>query len=141
MLLAAGADINHKCNDGSAALSDAAYRQNVEAAKSLIENGADVSNRDSQGYTALSWACGRGVPESDIVELLLRHGADVNDLYRMDCVLQYLDYDNCYAGGMPREIMLRPQDLQERYLYEHAIIPVMLTASGKQKYQSQGFFF
>ena len=94
LLLDAGADVNHRCYDESAALSDAAYRQNTAAAKALIAHGADVNNRDSQGFSALSWTCGQGVPEADIVELLLRHGADVNDLYERGCALQYIDYGN-----------------------------------------------
>lgn len=140
-LIEAGADVNHRCDDGSAALSDAAFAQNVEAAKALIANGADVGNRDARGYTAISWTCGKGVPGSEIVELLLRHGADVCDLYNMDCVLQYRDYESDDFFLRTNDVMLRPQDLKERHLYEFSLMPVMVTAHGKQKLRSQGFSF
>lgn len=139
LLLAAGADINHRSYDGSTALSDAAYRQNVPAAKALIAHGADVGNRDVQGFSALSWTCGQGVPEADIVELLLRHGADVGDLYERGCALQYIDYGDNHTYQQPREIVLRPQDLKERYLYEHALIPILPTRNGREKLRDQGF--
>lgn len=140
-LVSAGASINHRSNDGSTALSDAAYEQNVAAARALILHGADVNNRDEHGYTAISWTCGKGVPEADIVELLLRSGADVHDLYEMGCVLQYVDYENSGAYGRPEEIFLRPQDLQERYLYEHSLVPARLTEHGRQQFLSQDLSF
>lgn len=139
LLLDAGADISHRSYDGSTALSDAAYRQNVPAARALIAHGADVGNRDSQGFSALSWTCGQGVPGADIVELLLRCGADVNDLYERGCALQYIDYCDNYAYQQPREAVLRPQDLKERYLYEHALIPILPTQSGRERLRAQGF--
>jgi ankyrin repeat protein len=141
LLLDAGADVNHRGNDGSAALSDAAFYQNDTAAKVLLANGADVNNRDSQGYTAISWTCGKGAPEGDIVELLLRYGADVRDLYAMNCVLQYSDYYTAYGRTLSREVTLRPQDLTERHLYEHSLIPARLTNSGRARLEAQGFSF
>ncbi len=140
-LVSAGADVNHRSNDGSAALSDAAYEQNVAAARALISHGADIDNRDDQGYTAISWACGKGTPKADIVELLLRAGADVHDLYEMGCILQYVDYENSGGYGRPRELLLRPQDLRERHLYEHSLIPARLTEHGRRQLLSQGFDF
>lgn len=104
LLLAAGADINHRSYDGSTALSDAAYRQNVPVAKALIA-----------------------------------HGADVGDLYERGCALQYIDYGDNHTYQQPREVVLRPQDLKERYLYEHALIPILPTRSGREKLRAQGF--
>lgn len=141
LLLDAGADINHRSNDGSAALSDAAHYQNDMAAKILLANGADVNNRDSKGYTAISWTCSRGAPEADIVELLLRYGADIRDLYAMNCVLRYSDYYTAYGRTLSREVMLRPQDLTERHLYEHSLIPAMLMNSSRARLEAQGFSF
>lgn len=141
LLVKAGADVNHLSNDGSAALSDAAFHQNVAAAQALIARGADVNNRDSQGYTALSWTCGQGAPNADMVELLLRCGANVNDLYEACCVLQYIDYVNVSGYQKSREVWLHPNDLKERYLYEHALLPAMLTPGGREKFQAQGFGF
>lgn len=141
LLVGAGAEVNHRSNDGSAALSDAAYEHNASATKALLANGADVNNRDSQGYTALSWSCGKGAPDADVVELLLRAGADVADLYNMNCVLQYLDYNTGYMSGMPREVFLSPDELKEKYLYERALLPALISQDFKQRLISQGFSF
>lgn len=134
-LVEAGADVNHRSDDGSAVLSDAAYCQNTIAVKALLSCGADVNNRDNNGFTALSWSSGKGIPEPEIVELLLREGANVQDLYDMGCVLQYLNYD---MPGIPREVCLKPEDLKEKYLYEHTLIPGRLTQSGREKLMSGG---
>jgi predicted component of type VI protein secretion system len=57
----------------------AAYRSNAEMTKLLIENGADLSQRDFQGETALHTAAfhspGKGLT---VIQLLLNAGADVN---------------------------------------------------------------
>jgi len=57
----------------------AAYRYNAEMTKLLIENGADLSQRDFQGETALHTAAfhspGKGLT---VIQLLLNAGADVN---------------------------------------------------------------
>lgn len=134
-LVEAGADVNHRSDDGSAVLSDAAYCQNVIAVKTLLSRGADVNNRDNNGYTALSWSSGKGIPDPEIVELLLREGANVQDLYDMGCILQYLNYD---MSSIPREVYLKPEDLKEKYLYEHTLIPARLTQSGREKLMSGG---
>lgn len=134
-LIEAGANVNHRSDDGSAVLSDAAYYQNAIAVRALLSQGADVNNRDNNGYTALSWSCGKGIPKPEIVELLLREGANVQDLYDMGCILQYLNYD---MSDIPREVYLKPEDLKEKYLYEHTLIPGRLTQSGREKLMSGG---
>ncbi len=48
----------------------------VETAKYLIDNGADVNARDQGGKTALMYASGRG--KTDLVKFLIQSGADVN---------------------------------------------------------------
>ena len=57
----------------------AAYRYNAEMTKLLIENGADLSERDFEGETALHTAAfhspGKGLT---VIQLLLNAGADVN---------------------------------------------------------------
>ena len=57
----------------------AAYRYNAEMTKLLIDNGADLSQRDFQGETALHTAAfhcpGKGL---SVIQLLLNAGADVN---------------------------------------------------------------
>ena len=59
----------------------AASKDQYEALKLLIENGAEVNARNDGGVTALMWAVNKGSISSDtikIVQLLIRNGADVN---------------------------------------------------------------
>jgi phage tail protein X len=48
----------------------------VETVKDLIEHGAGVNARDSQGFTPLIYATNNGC--ADTVQLLIAHGVDVN---------------------------------------------------------------
>jgi len=54
---------------------DAARDGDLDALKQLLADGADVHERDEQGWTPLNYAAGRG--DAAAVKLLLEHGADV----------------------------------------------------------------
>lgn len=57
-------------------LHEAARNGDVDRAKELLINGADVDQANDQGLTPLHWSALSG--RSDIAALLLDHGADVN---------------------------------------------------------------
>jgi ankyrin repeat protein len=57
-------------------IHEAALAGDVELVKLLIENGADVDDRDVQGYTPLLLAIQAG--HTDIAKVLIANGADVN---------------------------------------------------------------
>ncbi|MFW6012245.1 MAG: ankyrin repeat domain-containing protein [Gemmatimonadota bacterium] len=57
-------------------LLEAAANGEVAKARKLIDQGADVHQRDEQGWTPLAWAAGRG--DAELVRTLLDHGADVS---------------------------------------------------------------
>lgn len=77
-LIAAGADVNAKDDNGETSALDWAARKNhVEVMKVLLAHGANVRARDFNGFTPLHHAVAWGGKDS--VELLLAHGADVND--------------------------------------------------------------
>lgn len=75
--LAKGIDVNSQATDGRTLLIHALYSDQVDVAKMLIAQGADVKKaveRDiMQGQTALHWA-----RDAELVKMLLARGADVN---------------------------------------------------------------
>ncbi len=71
-------DFINSTNNGfkSPLLNLAAYKASLDAVKLLLEKGADINGRDSEGRTALfkavaSWS-------TDIIKFLIEKGADVN---------------------------------------------------------------
>ena len=72
-LLAKGADVNAKDDDGGTPLLIAVTLGNKEIAELLIANGADVNVKDKHGGTPLDWADG------EIAALLRKHGGKTGD--------------------------------------------------------------
>lgn len=61
-----------------AIVAQAAENHCVEAVELLLKSGARVNATDRYGFTALHWASANDSPSADLVNLLLRHGADPN---------------------------------------------------------------
>jgi hypothetical protein len=83
-LLAAGADVNARDNDGNSSLIFAATFGNTEIVQALLDfqpqddqPGLDVNARDNYGYSALIWAAFKGHTET-IQALLAVPGIDVS---------------------------------------------------------------
>ncbi len=55
-------------------LIEAVKSGNRESVRELSKSGAEFNRQDKQGWTALNWAAAKG--DSEMVELLLEHGAD-----------------------------------------------------------------
>ena len=76
-LLSRQADVNAAQGDGTTALHWAAYRDDVEMARLLVEAGADVAVKTRLGdLTPLFVAAKNGTAET--IELLAEAGADIN---------------------------------------------------------------
>ena len=58
-LIANGADVNAKSNDGVSPLHYAAFKGHKKIAKTLIEKGADVNAKADNGFTPLRVASAR----------------------------------------------------------------------------------
>jgi ankyrin repeat protein len=59
----------------------AATKRNLDVVRFLVEKGADVNARDSDGQTALMYACRQrfnDVPDNSVAIFLLDNGAEVN---------------------------------------------------------------
>ena len=87
LLLAKGANVNAKDNEGKTVLMWAVDPQlsgSIEKVQALLEKGADVNAKDNNGRTALMWALSgherfvSDIFNPPIVQLLLEKGADVN---------------------------------------------------------------
>ena len=80
-LLAAGADIDAESNDGQTPLHRAVGYGNLKEAALLLDRGAKVDARDNTDGTPLHIAAARDDAGEEIIDLLLRHGADANAQY------------------------------------------------------------
>ncbi|OGV97496.1 MAG: hypothetical protein A3I04_02140 [Nitrospinae bacterium RIFCSPLOWO2_02_FULL_39_110] len=69
ILLADGADVNKKDNDGSTALIEAVGKGHIDIVKVLLAAGADPDAENDNGVTALWMASSNGLAE--VSELLL----------------------------------------------------------------------
>ena len=76
MLLAAGATVNIRNDDGTNALHFAAFFSYCEVVKILLKAGADVNAKNSCGVTALYLASCHG--HHGCMDMLLEKGANVN---------------------------------------------------------------
>ena len=75
-LVAAGADVNARTNEGDSALAIAAGRGHTDVVRAFLNKGAAVNDKASNGATPLCAAAGKGNVE--IVRDLIAAGADVN---------------------------------------------------------------
>merc|ERR1712000_69242 len=63
-------------NEGHTALMWAAYRNYLSTVRYLLQEGADLTKKDTSGDTALHWAAFRG--NAEIAHFLAGEGADAN---------------------------------------------------------------
>uniref|UniRef100_UPI00398F2D69 protein phosphatase 1 regulatory subunit 27-like n=1 Tax=Pristiophorus japonicus TaxID=55135 RepID=UPI00398F2D69 len=85
---------------GMAALHEAVLSGNLDCVKLLIKYGADVHQRDENGWTPLHMACSDG--HTDIAKYLLSQGAQV-DMVNDD-------------GEVPNDL-IDPEDIKLRVLF------------------------
>ena len=75
-LIASGADVNAKNENGQTPLHWAVLEDRIEMAKLLIASGADVGAKNKDGETPLHWAVDND--NIEIAKLLIDSGAKVN---------------------------------------------------------------
>jgi len=76
VLIAHGADVNAKNDDGLTPLLYAAGYGRLEVVEALLAHGAAVNAKDDKGLTPLHYAAEHG--RLEVVDALLAHGAAVN---------------------------------------------------------------
>ncbi len=98
-LIALGADVNAKDNDGRSVLMWASLKRiDTDTVAALIRAGADVNAKDDFGKTALIWAVSQTEEETDCdidsINLLIRYGADINAKDMWNCTALMYAADN-----------------------------------------------
>lgn len=75
----AGNDVNKLTHDGRTYLMWAAYAENLDMVKYLVEKGAKADVKGSHGYNAINFAARGGVTDTKLYDFLMANGADLND--------------------------------------------------------------
>ena len=76
-LIESGADVNLATYGGNTAIQEAALQGNVEIAKILIDNGADIHAVNKWNETPL-FICGLKNGSAELAQLLIDRGADIS---------------------------------------------------------------
>ena len=77
LLIAKGASLNTKNNDGGTPLHNAAWKGHVEIAKLLIGKNADVNAKDVEWQTPLDWA--EEEKQKEVADHLRKHGGKTRE--------------------------------------------------------------
>ena len=78
LMIDKGADVSAHDRDGISVLEAAATVNNADTARLLLAKGATPNTKDTLGVTPLLQAAWNGQRNSEVVRLLIQHGADVN---------------------------------------------------------------
>src|SRR5690606_27344835 len=72
-----GNDVNKLTHDGRTYIFWAAYKGNVELMEFLLKKGAKTTITDDKGSTILNFAASSGQQNTQVYDLLLKHGANL----------------------------------------------------------------
>jgi ankyrin repeat protein len=79
-----GAEVDARDYRHRTALVHAVLEGQVESARFLLENGADVECPDSDRITMLHLALDKKKPDTELIKVLVEYGCDVNAPYRIE---------------------------------------------------------
>ena len=97
LLISCGVDIDlYDYNEGYNPLTYAVYYNNIDIVKKLISNGCNINHKIKKGLNSLYIATYRSIrtndDRSEMVNLLIKHGCDINVIYD-----GYSLIENCYG--------------------------------------------
>src|SRR6266446_6706155 len=78
LMMDKGADIKARDENGLSVLQAAAFSNDAETARLLLAKGADPNSKDEAGFTPLIADAMNGDRNTEVVRLVLQHGANVN---------------------------------------------------------------
>lgn len=76
-----GVDLGHTTVEGRIYLHIAAQKGNAEITDYLIEKGSDIDFLDANGHTALTFAAFNGHLNTEVVDVFLKRGIDIQKKY------------------------------------------------------------
>ncbi|APG64828.1 hypothetical protein LPB136_05390 [Tenacibaculum todarodis] len=77
LLTKEGNSVNKLTHDGRTYIFWAAYKNNIAIVKHLLAKGAKTDVIDDKGYSILNFTAAAGVENTDLYDLLIKHGANV----------------------------------------------------------------
>jgi ankyrin repeat protein len=102
ILISEGVNLNsfiHDHNKLTFPLSVAAKNENLDIIRLLISKGVDINLKTPNGYTLLTQVCMGFQNAQNLVELLLKNGADVNVQSKIEGWSPLLAASNCLING------------------------------------------
>jgi len=75
-----GNSVDKLTHDGRTYLFWAVYKNNIEFVKYLIEKGAKMDIIDDKGYSVINFAATTGQQNTELYDILLKHGATIDGL-------------------------------------------------------------
>ena len=83
-LIAQNADVSHETNNNTTLLITASRNKHFAAIRFLLENGANIEDKDEAGFTAFHHVISPHDRDHEVINMFLERGADINTVSARD---------------------------------------------------------